>query len=86
MLDHLGTGALVGARLVDAGFFAATVSLTALVPVFTLTGWRVHITFAAFLLLVPFLHHLLFILPLLGGSVCGRGNLASGFTLRLKKV
>ena len=53
LLDHLGTGALVGARLVDAGFFAATVSLTALVPVFTLTRWRVHITFTAFLFFIP---------------------------------
>ena len=85
MLDHLGTGALVRARLVHAGFFAATIPLTALVPVFTLTGRRVDIAFAAFFLLVPFLYHLLFILPFFGGSVCGGRDLTSGFTLRLER-
>ena len=85
LLDHLGTGALVRARLVHAGFFAATIPLTALVPVFTLTGRRVDIAFAAFFLLVPFLYHLFFVFPLVGGKVWGRGHLTSGFTLRLER-
>ena len=85
LLDHLGTGALVGARLVQAGFFAAPIPLTALVPVFALTRRRVDIAFAAFFLLIPFLYHLFFILPLVGGKVWGRGNLTSGFTLRLER-
>ena len=85
-MDYLGTGTLVRARLVHAGLFTATIPLTALVPVFTLTGRGVHIPFAAFFLLVPFLYHLLFILPLFfGGSVCGRGDFTSGFTLRLER-
>ena len=85
LLNHLGTGALIRARLVQAGFFAAPIPLTALVPVFALTGRRVDIAFATFFLLIPFLYHLFLTLPLVGGKVWGRGNLTSGFTLRLER-
>ena len=84
-MDHLGTGTLVRARFVNARLFAATIPLTALVPVFTLAGRRVHITFAAFFIVATFLYHLLVVLPLVGGSVCGRRYFASGFTLRLER-
>ena len=85
--DHLGTGTLVGARLVDARFFAAPVSLAALVPVLALTRRRVHVALATILLLlITFLFLLFFIVPFIGGCIGGGRHLTSWLTFRLKKV